>query len=49
MRSSSYSSVSHIIMDQLVEEPLSLARAIPEVNPIAIALRKEQPKYRADS
>ena len=49
MRSSRYPDVSHIVMDQLVKGPLSLARAIPKVNPIAIALRKEQPKYRADS
>jgi len=49
MKSSSYSGVSHIIMDQLVKGPLSLAGAVPEVNPIAIALRKEQLKCRADS
>ena len=49
MRSSRYSGVSYIAMDQLVEGPLSLAGAVPEVNPIAMALRKEQPKYRADS
>ena len=49
MRFSRYSGVSHIVMDQLVEGPLSLARAVPEVNPIAMALRKEQPKCRADS
>jgi len=36
-------------MDQWVKEPLSLAGAVPEVNPIAMALRKEQPKCRADS
>jgi len=36
-------------MDQLVKGPLSLAGAVPEVNPIAIALRKEQLKCRADS
>jgi len=28
-------------MDQLVKGPLSLAGAVPEVNPIAMALRKE--------
>jgi len=39
--SSSHSSISHIVMDQLVKEPLSLAEAVPEVNFIAIALRKE--------
>jgi len=49
VKSSSHSSVSHIIMDQLVKGPLSLAGAVPEVDPIAIALRKEQPKCRADS
>jgi len=49
MKSSRYSSVSHIVMNQLVKGPLSLAEAVPEVNPIAIALRKEQPKCRADS
>ena len=49
IRSSRYSSISHIVIDQLVKRPLSLARAVPEVNPIAMALRKEQPKYRADS
>jgi len=36
-------------MDQLVKGPLSLAGAVPEANPIAMALGKEQPKYRADS
>ena len=46
---SRYSSVSHIFMDQLVEGPLSLAGAVPEVNPVAMAIRKEQPKCRADS
>ena len=49
MRFSRYSGVSHIVMDQLVEGPLSLAGAVPEVDPIAMALRKEQPKCRADS
>ena len=49
MEPSRYSSVSHIVMDQLVKGPLSLARAVLEVNPIAMALRKEQPKCRADS
>ena len=49
MRPSRYSSVSHIVMDQLVEGPLSLAGAVPDVNPIAMVLRKEQPKCRADS
>ena len=49
MGPSRYSGVSHIVMDQLVKGPLSLARAVPEVNPIAMALRKEQPKCRADS
>ena len=46
---SRYSGVSHIVMDQLVKGPLSLAGAVPEVNPIAMALKKEQPKCRADS
>ena len=46
---SRYPGVSHIVMDQLVKGPLSLAGAVPEVNPIAMALRKEQPKCRADS
>ena len=41
VRPSRYSSVSHIVMDQLVKGPLSLARAVPEVDPIAMALRKE--------
>ena len=49
MRSSSHSSISHIVMDQLMKGPLSLAGAVPEVDPIAIALRKKQPKCRADS
>ena len=49
MRSSRYSGISHIVMDQLVKGPLSLARAVPEVDPVAMALRKEQPKCRADS
>ena len=49
MRSSSHSSVSHIVIDQLVKGPLSLAGAVSEVNPIAMALGKEQPKCRADS
>ena len=49
MKSSSYSGVSHIVMDQLVKGPLSLAGVVLEVNPIAMALRKEQPKCRADS
>jgi len=38
---SRYSSVSYIVMDQLVKRPLSLARAVTEVDPIAMALRKE--------
>ena len=41
MRSSRYPGVSHIVMDQLVEGPLSLARAVPEVDPVAMALKKE--------
>ena len=41
MRSSRYSGVSHIVMDQLVEGPLSLAGAVPEVDSIAMILRKE--------
>jgi len=41
MRFSSHFSVSHIIMDQLIKGPLSLAGAVLEVNSIAIALRKE--------
>ena len=49
MRSSRYSGVSHIIMDQLMKGLLGLARAVPEVNPIAMALRKEQLKCRADN
>ena len=49
MRPSKYSSVSHIIIDQLVKGPLSLVKTVPEVNPIAMTLRKEQPKCRADS
>ena len=49
IKSSSHSSVSYIIMDQLMKGPLSLTGAVPEVNPIAMALRKEQPKCRADS
>ena len=49
MRPSRYSGVSHIVMDQLVKGPLSLAGAVPEVDPVAMALRKEQPKCRADS
>jgi len=49
MKSSSHSSISHIIMNQLVKGPLSLARTVPKVNPIAIALEKEQPKCRTDS
>jgi len=36
-------------MDQLVKGPLSLAGAVPEVDSIAMALGKGQPKYRADS
>jgi len=36
-------------MDQLVKGPLNLAGAVPEVDSIAMALRKEQPKCRADS
>jgi len=46
---SRYSGVSHIVIDQLVKGPLSLAGAVPEVDPIAMALRKKQPKCRADS
>ena len=49
VRPSRYSSVSHIVMDQLVKGPLSPARTVSEVNPIAMALRKEQPKCGADS
>ena len=41
VRPSRYSSVSHIIVDQLVKGPLSFARVVPEVDPIAMALRKE--------
>ena len=41
MRSSRYSGISHIVMDQLVEGPLSLAGAVLEVDPVAMALRKE--------
>jgi len=41
VRPSRYSSVSHIVMDQLVEGPLGLAGAVPEVDSIAIILRKE--------
>ena len=33
--------VSHIVMDQLVKGLLSLVRAVPEVDPIAMVLRKE--------
>ena len=39
MKSSSHSSVSHIVMNQLVKRPLSLAGAVPKVDPVAIALR----------
>ena len=49
MRSSRYPGVSYIVMNQLVEGSLSLAGAVPEVDPVAMALRKEQPKCRADS
>ena len=49
MRFNRYSSVSHIVMDQLMKGPLSLAGAVPKVDPIAMALRKEHPKCRADS
>ena len=49
IKSSSHSSVSHIIIDQLVKRPLSLAGVVPEVDPVAMALRKEQSKCRADS
>ena len=41
MRLSRYLGVSHIVMDQLVKGPLSLAEAVLEVDPIAMALRKE--------
>ena len=41
MRSSRYSDVSHIVMDPLVEGPLSLAGAVPEVDLVAVVLRKE--------
>jgi len=41
MKSSSHSGVIHIVMDYLVKEPLSGAGAVPELDPIAIALRKE--------
>jgi len=33
----------------MVEGPLSLAEAVPEIDPIAMALKKEQSKYRVDS
>ena len=36
MGPSRYSDVSHIVMDQLVKGPLSLAGAVPEVDPIAM-------------
>jgi len=36
-------------MDQLVKGPLSFAGAVPEIDLIAMTLRKEQSKYRADS
>jgi len=40
---------SYIVIDQLMKRLLSLAGAVLEVNPVAMALRKEQPKCRADS
>jgi len=49
MKSSSHSSVSYVVMDQLVKGPLSLAWAVSEVDFVIIALEKEQPKCRADS
>ena len=49
MGPSRYSGVSHIVMNQLVKGPLSLAGVVPEVDLIAMALRKEQSKCRADS
>ena len=41
MTSSRYSGVSYTVMDQLVEGPLSLAGAVPEVDLVAVVLRKE--------
>ena len=46
MKSNSHFSVNHVVIDQLVKKPLSLAWAVPEVDSIAIALRTEQSKYR---
>jgi len=40
---------SYIVIDQLMKRLLSLAGAVLEVNPVAITLRKEQPKCKADS
>jgi len=39
----------NIVIDQLMKGPLSLAGAVPEVNSVAIALRKKCSKCRADS
>jgi len=41
IKSSSHSSVSYIIMDQLMKGPLSSAGAVLEVDLIAMTLRKE--------
>ena len=49
IKSSSYSSVSHIVMDHLVKRPLSSARAVPELNPIARTTTKERSECRADN
>ena len=49
MKSSSHSSVSYTVMNQLVKGPLSLAWAVPEIDLIAMALEKEQTKCKADN
>ena len=49
MKFSSHSSVSHIIVNHLVKGLLSIARAVPELDPVAKTTTKEQSECRADS
>jgi len=48
-KSSSHPSVSYVVMDYLVKRPLSIAKAVPESNPMARTTTKEQSECKADS
>ena len=49
MKSSSHSSVSHIVVNHLVKRPLSIVRAVPELDPMVRTTTKEWSECRADS